>query len=254
MTRHGPESSGISNNQLKEKTVQSGINGKIKNILMEAEEFGNIIMSAQAELPSQFGNFTIVGFLEKDTGKEHSAIIKGSVYGKENVPCRIHSECHTGDVLGSLRCDCRAQLEQSLRYIEKNGEGLVIYLRQEGRGIGLVNKINAYKLQQEGLDTVEANVELGFPAEARQYSNAAEILKILNVQSIKLLSNNPHKFRELRDEGISIHSRIPLIIEPNNYNRTYLHTKKTKMNHSFEKSEELLSEQYVDEGLPLFRD
>lgn len=231
-------------------TVQIGLSEKYKDILIEPKQSGNIIMAAQAELPSEFGNFTIVAFLDKETGKEHSAIIKGSVYGKEEVPCRIHSECHTGDVLGSLRCDCRAQLEKSLRYIEKNGIGIVVYLRQEGRGIGLINKINAYRLQQEGLDTVEANEELGLPAEARQYNNAADILKILNVRSIKLLSNNPHKFECLTNAGIDIDSRIPIIIEPNRFNRNYLDTKKVKMNHSFNDSEKPLIKETLELELP----
>ena len=214
---------------------------KYKDILIEPKELGNITMSAKAELPSKFGNFTIIGFLEKDTGKEHTAIIKGAISGREDVPCRIHSECHTGDVLGSLRCDCREQLEKALRFIEKNGLGVVIYLRQEGRGIGLINKINAYRLQQEGLDTVEANEELGFPAEARQYSLAADILKLLDVRSIKLISNNPAKFKSLNEAGVEILSRIPIAIKPNDYNREYLNTKKIKMNHNFDDSEEPLS-------------
>ena len=221
--------------------MNSSMKNKYKDILLEPEECGNITMAAAAELPSRFGTFKIVGFLEKETGKEHSAIIKGDISGIEDVPCRIHSECHTGDVLGSLRCDCRDQLEKALQFIEKNGIGVVIYLRQEGRGIGLINKINAYRLQEEGLDTVEANEELGFPAEARKYSLAANILKLLNVKSIKLLSNNPAKFKGLNDEGIEILGRIPIAIEPNSHNRDYLNTKKEKMNHNFEDSEDLLS-------------
>ena len=202
------------------------------------DQHKNIIMSSRANLPTEFGNFTIVGFLEQDFGKEHSAIIKGNIDDEEEVPCRIHSECHTGDVLGSLRCDCRKQLEKALRFIEANGQGLVIYLRQEGRGVGLVNKINAYRLQEEGLDTVEANEELGLPPEARNYIFAARILKRLKVKSIKLLSNNPAKFKGLQEEGIKIMGRIPITMEPNSFNRDYLNTKRTKMHHNFDDSEE----------------
>ncbi len=202
------------------------------------DQHRNIVISSKAKLPTEFGTFTIVGFLEQDFGKEHSAIIKGIIKEGENVPCRIHSECHTGDVLGSLRCDCRKQLEKALRFIEENGQGLVIYLRQEGRGIGLVNKINAYRLQEEGLDTVEANEELGLPPEARNYTFAARILKLLKVKSIKLLSNNPAKFTGLQEEGIKIMGRIPIAMEPNSFNRDYLNTKRTKMHHNFDDSEE----------------
>ncbi|OQX29095.1 MAG: GTP cyclohydrolase II [Spirochaeta sp. LUC14_002_19_P3] len=208
------------------------------------DQSNNITMSDQADLPSEFGTFTIVGFLEHGTGKEHSAIMKGRIEGEENVPCRIHSECHTGDVLGSLRCDCRKQLELALRYIEEQGKGVLVYLRQEGRGIGLINKINAYRLQQDGLDTVEANVELGLPPEARNYAFAASVLKLLKVKSISLISNNPAKFEGLKKEGIVITSRIPVAIESNAFNREYLNTKQSRLHHQFNDSKEVLGERH----------
>lgn len=192
-----------------------------------------VTMAAEADLPSKFGKFKIIGFVDHVTGKEHSAIIKGDISSGESIPCRIHSECHTGDVLGSLRCDCRQQLEASLRYIEEKGRGIVLYLRQEGRGIGLVNKINAYRLQEEGLDTVEANEALGLPAEARQFSLAADMLRLLGISSIQLLSNNPVKFDALIEEGIEIESRVPVVVEANEHNRFYLETKRKKMHHDF---------------------
>jgi len=212
---------------------------KLRDVLIAPKQLENITMAAEADLPSQFGHFKVVGFIDHDTGKEHTAIIKGDISGKKDVPCRIHSECHTGDVLGSLRCDCRRQLEMALEYIEKEGLGVVLYLRQEGRGIGLINKINAYKLQEEGLDTVEANLELGLPAEARRFKIAAHMLNLLGVISIRLLSNNPLKFKELKEAGIKISGRLPITVRANPHNRFYLDTKQKKMHHVFSKSSRL---------------
>lgn len=210
-----------------------------KSILISPKRLENITMAAEADLPSQFGSFKIVGFFDHETGKEHSAIIKGDISGREEIPCRIHSECHTGDVLGSLRCDCRNQLEASLKYIEKRGTGVLLYLRQEGRGIGLINKIKAYRLQQEGFDTVEANLELGFPAEARRFELAAYMLDLLGVKSIMLLSNNPEKFQQLIAAGVDIRGRIPISIDANPHNKFYLDTKQKKMHHVFNNSSTL---------------
>ncbi len=204
---------------------------RIESELESPRKMGSVSLIATADLPSRFGEFKIAAFLEEATGKEHSAIYRGRLDGGENIPCRVHSECHTGDVLGSLRCDCRSQLEKALTYIGQQRAGVVLYLRQEGRGIGLGNKIKAYRLQEIGLDTVEANEALGFPAEAREYTIAADMLRLLGVKSVRLLSNNPHKFDGLKSEGISITGRLPIIIEPNQHNRHYLETKVSKMGH-----------------------
>lgn len=186
---------------------------------------------ATANLPTRYGNFTIAGFYDTGRKKEHIALIKGCVRDHEECVVRIHSECHTGDIFGSLKCDCRDQLEASLDYISKKPCGVLIYLKQEGRGIGLLNKIKAYKLQDLGLDTVEANEFLGFPDDLREYSVAAKIIQILGIKSIALFTNNPEKIKGLQKEGINVVKRIPLIVKPNTYNRLYLRTKKKKMGH-----------------------
>jgi GTP cyclohydrolase II len=186
---------------------------------------------AHARLPTRFGNFELYGFYDAKADKEHTAVVKGDIAGKENVPVRIHSECHTGDVLGSLRCDCRDQLEFALRYVEKQPFGAVIYLKQEGRGIGLLNKIKAYQLQELGLDTVEANLYLGFPDEARDYGVAAKILTLLEVKSVSLLTNNPDKIEKLQSEGVKVMHRIPIVIQPNNHDEEYLKVKRDRMGH-----------------------
>ena len=158
-------------------------------------------------------------------------IVKGDVRGKSDVLMRIHSECLTGDVFGSHRCDCGEQLENALRCIEEQGEGIVIYMRQEGRGIGLTNKIKAYTLQDEGYDTVEANVKLGFPPDMREYSLAAQMLRELDVKRFKLLTNNPKNKEDLERWGITVSKRVPIVIKANSMNAKYLNTKKEKMRH-----------------------
>lgn len=188
---------------------------------------------ASAAFPTRFGNFSIYAF-QDSKNKEHIALVRGEVSGKENVPVRIHSECLTGDCLGSLRCDCRDQLEYSLKYLGKQKRGILLYMRQEGRGIGLGNKIKAYQLQDKGMDTVEANIHLGFDEDLRDYSTAAQILKVFNVKSVALLTNNPAKVQDLKENGIFITKRIPVVIKPNKYNTEYLNTKKKKMNHLIE--------------------
>jgi GTP cyclohydrolase II len=194
---------------------------------------GNICVKivAMAELPSRFGNFHIVAFENNKDGKEHVAITKGDVIGAADVPVRLHSECLTGDVIGSLRCDCRDQLESALRKIGQMDRGMVLYLRQEGRGIGLINKIRAYSLQDHGLDTVEANLALGFRDDERDYAVAAHMLSSLKIQSVRLITNNPKKIEQLVDYGILVNGRIPHIMEPNQYNRFYLETKALKSGH-----------------------
>lgn len=188
-------------------------------------------IEAIAELPTRFGDFHIVGFSNNRDNKEHVAIIKGEIFGASNVPVRVHSECLTGDVVGSLRCDCRDQLEAALKKIGEMENGIVLYLRQEGRGIGLTNKIRAYNLQDQGLDTVEANLALGFRDDERDYSIAAHMLRALNVQSIKLMTNNPKKINQLTEHGIKVNGRIPHQLPSNKHNVAYLRTKASKSGH-----------------------
>jgi GTP cyclohydrolase II len=186
---------------------------------------------AMAELPTRFGDFHIVAFENNRDGKEHIAITKGDVIGASNVPVRLHSECLTGDVMGSLRCDCRDQLEAALKKIGSMERGVVLYLRQEGRGIGLINKIRAYSLQDEGLDTVEANLALGFRDDEREYDIAAHMLTALKIGSVQLMTNNPKKIDQLRRYGINVSGRISHEMEPNKHNRFYLETKAAKSGH-----------------------
>ncbi len=186
---------------------------------------------AVADLPSRFGEFQICGFVSPCDQKEHTAIIKGDVVDKEGVVTRVHSECFTGDVMGSKRCDCRDQLLESLKIIEKEGSGIVLYLRQEGRNIGLTEKIKAYALQDKGLDTIDANIHLGYQPDERDYGIAANCLKNLKVKSIKLLTNNPEKIQQLMAAGIKIDERLPLIIEPSEHSRAYLETKAARSGH-----------------------
>jgi GTP cyclohydrolase II len=225
------------NNKLKKKPVsvpdyREG-NEYCKEGTMRKNGETCVQLVARAVLPTRFGTFVLAGFYDLSNKKEHTALIKGDVRDTEGCPVRIHSECHTGDVFFSLKCDCREQLEASLKYISSKPYGLFIYLRQEGRGIGLLNKIKAYHLQELGLDTVEANEYLGLPDDARNYAAAAAIIDMLEIRSVSLLTNNPDKLRGLQDEGINIVKRIPLIIEPNSHNRAYLKTKREKMGHLF---------------------
>ncbi|WP_454943826.1 bifunctional 3,4-dihydroxy-2-butanone-4-phosphate synthase/GTP cyclohydrolase II [Fusobacterium hwasookii] len=184
-----------------------------------------------ANMPTDNGTFKIVGFENHIDGKEHIALVKGDVKGKEAVTVRIHSECFTGDILGSLRCDCGSQLKTAMRRIDRLGEGVILYLRQEGRGIGLLNKLRAYNLQEEGMDTLDANLHLGFGADMRDYAVAAQMLKALGVKSIKLLTNNPLKINGLEEYGIPVVEREEIEIEHNKVNKVYLKTKKERMGH-----------------------
>lgn len=184
-----------------------------------------------AELPTRFGDFQIVAFSNDKDGKDHIAIVRGDVTDGEDIPVRLHSECLTGDALGSLRCDCRDQLEAALTAIGKLDRGIVLYLRQEGRGIGLANKIRAYSLQDAGLDTVEANLALGFRDDERDYEVAAHMLMSLKVQSIQLMTNNPRKIDDLKRYGVRVNGRLPHILPSNPYNEFYLRTKAEKSGH-----------------------
>jgi GTP cyclohydrolase II len=192
-----------------------------------------ISMISRAKLPTRFGDFSIYGFHDS-RGKPgtHCHRARRSE-GLHDIPVRVHSECHTGDIFGSLRCDCRDQLEAALSYIGSRDAGAVLYMRQEGRGIGLLNKIQAYNLQDQGRDTVEANEDLGLPAEAREYQSAAAMLDLLGIGSIALMTNNPAKLTALSDAGILISRRIPIVIEPNVHNSRYLITKKVRMGHLY---------------------
>lgn len=188
-------------------------------------------IEAVADLPTRFGDFHIVAFSNNLDNKEHIAIFKGDILNAENVPVRLHSECLTGDVMGSYRCDCRDQLEAALKRINKMETGIVLYLRQEGRGIGLTNKIRAYSLQDQGLDTVEANHALGFRDDERDYTIAAEMLKALKVNSVRLMTNNPKKIEQLKSHGINVTERLPHVLPSNKHNRAYLKTKVAKSGH-----------------------
>jgi GTP cyclohydrolase II len=187
-------------------------------------------LSGAADLPTRFGHFRVVAFGQPG-GAEHAALIRGEPWGREDVPVRLHSECLTGDAIGSLRCDCRDQLEASLRFLGEQEAGIVLYLRQEGRGIGLVNKIRAYELQDVGLDTVEANRALGFRDDERDYGVAAHMLGLLRVQSIRIITNNPRKVAGLEEHGVRISGRIPLVVPPNEHNVFYLSTKARRSGH-----------------------
>ncbi len=188
-------------------------------------------VECSAKLPTDSGTFELVGFDNQLDGKEHIALVKGDVSGKENVLVRIHSECFTGDILGSYRCDCGSQLKRAMREIDAKGEGIILYLRQEGRGIGLINKIKAYKLQDNGYDTVEANLALGFGEDERDYAVAAQMLKALGVKSVTLMTNNPAKISGLESYGVKVEKRAEIEIAPNNVNEKYLRTKFEKMGH-----------------------
>lgn len=193
-------------------------------------------VTATAALPTRFGDFRIVAFRIPGDDKEHTALIRGDISdldGAENVVVRLHSECLTGDAFGSLRCDCRDQLEAAMKHIATLERGVILYMRQEGRGIGLANKIKAYALQEEGLDTVEANEALGFRPDERNYAVAAQMLRALGIRSVRLLSNNPEKIRSLEFHGVRVTGRMPIVAQANKHNERYLETKRVRSGHLY---------------------
>lgn len=189
----------------------------------------------RVDMPTKYGHFKLISFREKNTNNEHLALIKGEFEKDEPVLVRVHSSCFTGDILGSLRCDCGEQLHKAMRMVQEEGKGAILYMNQEGRGIGLVNKLKAYKLQEQGMDTVEANLHLGFPMDKRDYGVGAQILRYLGITKLRLISNNPKKRAGLAGYGIEIVDTVPVEVPSNPYNEKYLRTKRDKLGHEIMK-------------------
>jgi 3,4-dihydroxy 2-butanone 4-phosphate synthase/GTP cyclohydrolase II len=185
----------------------------------------------RVDMPTKYGHFKLIAFQEKNTTNEHLALVKGDWETNEPILVRVHSSCFTGDILGSLRCDCGDQLHHAMQMVEEEGKGAILYMNQEGRGIGLQNKLKAYRLQEEGMDTVDANIHLGFPMDKRDYGIGAQILRYLNITKLRLITNNPKKRVGLLGYGIEIVDNVPLKIEPNQHNEIYLQTKRDRMGH-----------------------
>ncbi len=220
--------------QLKQKATELGMPLiQIKDIIAYRLERESLVeRGVEADLPTDYGHFHIIPFRQKSNGLEHVVLIKGTWEKDEPVLVRMHSSCATGDIFGSKRCDCGDQLHRSMQLIEREGKGCIVYLMQEGRGIGLMNKIAAYKLQEQGLDTVDANIHLGFDPDLRDYGVGAQILRFLNISKIRLITNNPVKRVGLEGYGLQIVENVPIEITPNQYNEHYLRTKKERMGHN----------------------
>ncbi len=219
--------------QLQEKAKQLGLKLiQIKDLIAYRVQRETLVeQGVEADLPTDYGHFRIIPFRQKSNGLEHVALIKGTWEKDEPVLVRMHSSCATGDIFGSRRCDCGEQLHRSMQMIDKEGKGCIVYLLQEGRGIGLMNKIAAYKLQEQGLDTVDANIHLGFDPDLRDYGVGAQILRDLGISKVRLITNNPVKRVGLEGYGLEVVENVPIEIAPNEYNKYYLRTKKERMGH-----------------------
>ncbi len=214
--------------------VCSGQSGVVRADPTEREKImteSTVHRQVAARIPTRYGTFQLMLFTNSHDKKEHMALIMGDVRDQENVNVRVHSECFTGDVLGSLRCDCGEQLERAMQLIAEAGQGVILYLRQEGRGIGLPDKLRAYNLQDDGLDTVEANLRLGHQPDERDYTVAALMIRDLGIRSVNLITNNPRKINELRRLGVTVHQRTPIEVAPHPENLKYLRTKAKRMDH-----------------------